>query len=134
MLLVKTSVKTSKIQGIGLFAEQKIPKGTIIWKFDSRFDLVFDKTEVENMPEIQRNLIHSHAYFSKEIKKYIYCSDNARFINHSVNNNIDCVESQTETEGYDIANKDIKIGDELTMNYRQLDAYDEKSKEEYLNK
>jgi len=134
MLLVKTSVKPSMIEGMGLFAGQKIPKGTITWRFNPRFDLVFDKTELENMPEIQRSLIHSHAYFSKEIKKYIYCADDARFINHSVNNNVDCVGSQTGVEGYDVANKDIEIGEEITMNYRQFDAYDENSKEEYLNK
>jgi hypothetical protein len=134
MLLIKTSVKPSKIQGIGVFATQKIPKGTIIWKFNPMFDIVFDEAEVKNMPEIQRDLIYSHAYFSKEIKKYIYCADNARFINHSKNNNIDSVEAQTGEEGYDVANRDIKIGEELTMNYRQFDANDEKGGEEYLKK
>jgi len=38
MLQVKTYVKESKIHGNGLFAKEFIPKGTIIWKFDSRLD------------------------------------------------------------------------------------------------
>jgi len=133
MLLVKTLAQPSKIHGIGLFANQKITKGTVIWKFDPRFDLVFSENEVEDMPEIQRNLIYHFGYFSKELKKYVYSTEDARFINHSVNNNVDSVESSDGTEGYDVANKDIEIGDELTMNYRDFDGHDENSEKEYLN-
>jgi len=34
MFLVKTYLDKSKIRGIGLFADEFIPKGTLIWKFN----------------------------------------------------------------------------------------------------
>ena len=43
MLYVKTKIGQSKIHGMGLFADQFIKKGTIIWKFTPGFDLKFTK-------------------------------------------------------------------------------------------
>lgn len=75
MLIVKTKVAQSKIQGLGLFANQFIPKGTVTWKFNQKFDLVFDPKEVEKMPEIQQELIDKYSFLSKVSGKYIYSID-----------------------------------------------------------
>ena len=45
MLLINASAKSSKINGIGLFANQDVSKGTQIWKFNQRSDLVFGMTK-----------------------------------------------------------------------------------------
>lgn len=42
MLNVKASVKPSPINGLGLFADEDIKKGTITWKYNPRFDISFD--------------------------------------------------------------------------------------------
>jgi uncharacterized protein len=133
MLLVKASAKPSIIHRIGLFADQKIPKETFTWKFDSRFDLLFDPEELEKMPELQRNFIDNYSYLSKKSHKHVFSIDDARFTNHSKNNNIDLVEIPNEPELCGVANRDIEIGEELFVNYRILDAYDEKNSEPYLN-
>ena len=54
MLLVKTKIGPSKINGTGLFANQFIPKGTPTWKFQSGFDLKIDKSELANLSESAR--------------------------------------------------------------------------------
>ncbi len=51
MLLVKTKLGLSKIHGIGLFADENIKKGTIIWKFTPDFDLKFTKAQIEKFPK-----------------------------------------------------------------------------------
>ncbi|TIO47875.1 MAG: SET domain-containing protein-lysine N-methyltransferase, partial [Mesorhizobium sp.] len=38
MLLVDVYLDKSPIQGIGVFAKHRIPKRTLIWKLDPRFD------------------------------------------------------------------------------------------------
>ncbi len=43
MLLVKTHLGKSKINGIGLFADEFISKGKVIWKFTPGFDFVLTK-------------------------------------------------------------------------------------------
>ena len=38
-MTVKTIIKESDIHGIGLFADEFIPKGTKIWEFTPNFDI-----------------------------------------------------------------------------------------------
>ncbi len=135
MLTVKTKVQISNTDGLGLFADQFIPKGSITWRFNPKFDLYFDPKEVEEMPEMQRDLIIHFAYLSKKSGQYVYSIDNTRFTNHSSDPNIDnttVLDGDVEVCG--IAKRDIQIGEEMTIDYRLVDTADENSKEEYLNK
>lgn len=134
MLVVKTKIAPSKIQGIGLFADQFIAKGTVTWKFDLRFDLYFSTDQVNDMPATQKELILTYAYLSKVSGKYVYSIDNTRFTNHSANPNIaeDASLSQGEEEICTVATRDIEIGEEMTVDYRAIDSSDENSTEEYL--
>jgi len=132
MLTVKTSVKTSGIQGFGLFAEERIPKGTVVWKFDPKWDFVFREEEVNIMPGFQKAFLMTYAYLSPLYKKYVLCGDDARFMNHSsINDNISTKEFEGDENG--IANRDIEIGEELLINYKTFDMHDTESSEEYLN-
>ena len=133
MLTVKASAKPRKINGIGLFADEEITKGTTTWKFNPRFDIVFDPEEVNQMPPKHRELIGRYASLSKITGKYIYSIDDSRFTNHSIHNNIDAVASPGEPELLGVANRDIGKGEEMLVNYRSFDAADAGSKEEYLN-
>lgn len=124
MLLVKTSLKLSKIHGIGVFAAEKIKKGTLVWKFDSQFDISFDKEDVAAMPETKRDFIMHYGYLSKATGRYILSIDNSRFLNHSANDNLSSVDIAGEPEGGDVANRDIDVGEELIINYKEFDAND----------
>lgn len=122
MLMIPASIKQSEIHGLGLFSDEPIEKGTVVWKFDTLFDLVFDPKQVECMPKIQRNLIKYYAYLSKETGKYIFSGDDYRFINHANTPNLDSVPMPGVIEWCDIANRDIGKGEELLVNYRSFDA------------
>jgi SET domain-containing protein len=134
MLTVQTFIQQSSIEGLGLFAAQAIPKGTVVWKFDPRFDLAFDPVGVAQMAEIQRDLIEKYAYLSSTSGNYIYSIDDSRFTNHSsLHNNIEMVRVDDEPETRAVANRDIAMGEEILENYRDFDANDETSSEEYLS-
>ena len=134
MLTIKASAKPSNIAGIGLFADEKILKGTVTWRFNPRFDIVFDSEEVKQMPQEQRKLIDRYAYVSTKTGKYVYSIDDSRFTNHSsTKNNIDVVSSPDEQETLGVANRDIEKDEEMLINYRAFDADDKTSTEEYLN-
>ena len=132
MLTILASAKPSKIHGVGLFADEFIPKGTITWRFDPAWDIVFPKDEVEKMPEYQKRLIKFFAYFSSKRQAYIYSIDDGRFLNHSAHPNHDVLPVQDEVELCNVANRNIQIGEELTVDYRLFDDIDAKSNEEFL--
>jgi len=67
MLLVKTKIKESKIHGIGLFADQFIPKGTEIWKFTSGFDQKFTREQILNFPDLLQVYIYKYCWRRKKV-------------------------------------------------------------------
>jgi len=118
MLLVKTKIGQSKIQGIGLFADQFISKGTLAQKFMPGFDLIIQENEIQKLSEPAREQFLKYAYKRKD-GQYILCFDDTRFLNHSDNPNLI---SNDSSEEIDIAARDIQKGEELTVNYKDFDT------------
>lgn len=123
MLFVKIKVGPSKIAGLGCFADEFIPKGTIIWKFVPGFDLKFTEEEIKKLPQVVQDFLANFDYVSYDNGYHILCTDNARFYNHSKAPNTAGIELEgTEGEGGDIATRDINIGEEITYDYEVGDA------------
>jgi len=118
MILVKTKIGPSKINGIGLFANQFIPKGTLVQKFMPGFDLEISENEIPKLSEPAREQFLKYAYKNRD-GHYILCFDDTRFLNHSDSPNLI---SNNPNEEIDIAAVDIQKGDELTVNYKEFDA------------
>ncbi len=122
MLVVRTFLAPSDIEGLGLFAGQYIPKGTIVWKFVPAVDALFDDSEIENLPAVTQDICRRYAYLDSANKKYVLCGDDARFENHSENANTVGVYPAGEPFGLDVATRDIREGEEITCDYRTFDA------------
>lgn len=114
MLLVKTFVAPSLIHGLGLFAGENIPKGTIVWKFHRQTTQVFSKRnfillcENISLPSMLDFIDYSYIRNGS----IYYLNDKTRFINHSSNPNL-----AFQSDRFEIAIKDIKKGEELTEAY-----------------
>ena len=112
MLCIKTKLKISKISGLGLFADQFIKKNTIVWRFDPSIDLLFSIENIEKLSLHSKKQMYNYAFLDKTHRKYMLCGDDARFFNHSDNPN--CDDSLPDIT---IALRNIKVGEELTVNY-----------------
>jgi len=115
MLYVKTKLKKSKISGIGLFADEPIPKGTLVWKFDPNIDLLLSKEEIEKLSKPAQEQIYKYGFLDAASNKFMLCGDDARFFNHSPQNN--CDDSQADIT---VAIRNIIPGEELTVNYKDF--------------
>ena len=122
MLLVKTRIEPSLIHGIGLFADEAIAKGTIIWRCAPGLDLVFDESIRAALPVVARQDFMKYAYLDRDTGKYVLCFDDARFLNHSDEPNIVDGHDNKDGWGIDIAAREIAAGEELTCNYKDFDA------------
>jgi uncharacterized protein len=111
MLRVKTSVKQSDIHGLGLFAEQFIPRGTVVWTFDRPVDQRFSPRDVARMDATMKAFLARYAYCERGT--LVLCGDHARFMNHSGYSNCGNNPARTAT----LALRDIEPGEELTDNY-----------------
>lgn len=113
MILVKTKISQSKINRIGLFADQFVKKGTKVWEFEPLLDLLLSKEEISKLSLPSQEQFYNYAYLDKVRNKYLLCGDDARFFNHSDNPNCDEKIDNNST----FAIKDILPDEELTINY-----------------
>lgn len=119
MLLVKTRIGPSAIEGVGLFANEFIAKGTTVWQFTSGFDLYLTAEDIQRLPAAAQAQMLKYCYRDKETGRYVLCADDARFFNHSDHpNTVD----MPGPEGSTVAIRDIRTGEELTCDYRTFDA------------
>jgi SET domain-containing protein len=117
MLTVRTYLATAGEKGIGLYAAEFIPKGTIWWKDDWSFNRVFSVEQIKNASEIIQNFMLHYASLKSNGTWYLYI-DNARFVNHSDNpNTIQVNGGSREIEGDWITLRDIAVGEEITSDY-----------------
>ena len=116
MMLVKTKVAPSRIQGLGLLAAEFIPKGTKTWEFVRGFDLEFKPEQVKAFPLSVQKFIDTYSYISPKTGNYILAVDDERFTNHSDNPNTGSVEVP-DGEDYDIGARDIQESEEITTDY-----------------
>jgi len=115
MLCVKTRLGPSTIEGVGLFAAEPISKGTVVWRYDPRFDLSLDMRDIPASDTIAREWLMRYGYQPDEEPVYVVCGDNARFMNHSDDPNCDDLNDET------IALRDIAAGEEITCDYARFD-------------
>lgn len=112
MLKVKTTLGPSLIHGLGLFADEFIPKGTCIFEEDKYFTIKIPASEFDNLSELQQEFLHHFGYLQKGVW---HCSlDNDRFLNHSDTPNT------YESNNCTIASQDIMRGEEITLNYEDV--------------
>jgi len=120
MLLVKTKLNLSPIHGIGLFADQFIAAGATTWRFEPNFDIEKTAEEIAAMPEHIRLWFKHYAYLDWHVNAFILCVDDARFINHSDDPNVQ-TDYSAHAYGTDFALRDIQPGEEITIDYRLIE-------------
>jgi len=116
MFTIKTKLGVSEIHGIGVFVEEFVPAGKVMWEYLADFDMIYTDSEFKELPESVKEFILHYAYYNKSEGGHVLCGDHARFTNHSKNPN-------TKSAGlYDVvATRDIAIGEEITEDYRTFD-------------
>lgn len=114
MLRVPTQLAPSSIHGLGVFATQPIPKGTVVWDFDAPVDQAIHVNGVRILSPWVQKYVATYGY--REGNTIILCGDDARYFNHSKTPN--CRSGYgTET----VAIRDIAAGEELTDDYETFD-------------
>ena len=115
MFLVRTSLRNSLIHGTGVFAEEPIRKGQIVWQFDPRIDLAIPVDEFEKFPSVVQDYLRIYTYIEvlNGRRFMILCADHAKHVNHADEPNL----LDTPNGDQEIAARDINKGEELTCNY-----------------
>lgn len=121
MLLVPTSIRQSPIHGLGLFAEEDIPEGTIIWRFDPLVDRLIPEGELGRLPAHVADYIDIYSEFFPDLGVLVLSGDNDRYTNHSDDPNTEVV-LPNHPEALVRARRHIRAGEEITCDYNVINC------------
>lgn len=118
MMLIRSHVSQSIIEGLGVYADEFIPSGTLIWQLNPKFVATFLRSDIEEFPPHIREFVEKYSFPDFKDKNLLYVElDNGRFMNHSDTPNTDFSEFNN---GYAV--RDIAEGEEITCNYYEFDS------------
>jgi uncharacterized protein len=118
MLLVRTRIAPSRVHGIGLFAAERISRGSVVWEFRRGFDAVLSRSDIRNLSSAARVQVENYAYLDLRTGEIILCGDDARFLNHDDDPNV--VDDPADPYRC-FARRDLAAGEELLCNYFEFD-------------
>jgi SET domain-containing protein len=121
MIQVKTYIDKSPIHGIGLFANEPIAAGTLIWRFTEGVDRWVEYHTIKDLMPHELDFIDNAATYDDETDSYCLVGDNIRFMNHSNEANCGETDDTSDTDLELFALRDIAKGEELTLDYGSLE-------------
>ncbi|HEX2013781.1 MAG TPA: SET domain-containing protein [Nitrososphaera sp.] len=120
MLAKLFSVGQTTDRGKGLFAAERVPKGTIVF-FECRRCKRIPVNEFNSLVQREKGFILKYGYRKADGSHLLPC-DEIIYLNHSCDANI-----LDSGRGYDIVVSDFEEGKEATYDYRQFNDADGQS-------
>jgi SET domain-containing protein len=117
MMLVRTYLGQSEIQGLGVFAGEFIPRGHQLWVLNPKFDIFMTPDEIDALPPHMQDYVRRYSYPHLEaLGLRIVDCDDGKYMNHSDTPNTDF---NIFDRGF--ALRDIEAGEEITCSYYEFD-------------
>jgi SET domain-containing protein len=117
MLIIPTYVAPSRIEGVGVFAAEDIPAGTLIWRLEPMLDRLLSKEDIAGLPEVHQAFVERYGYpYPHDPGLTIIELDNGRFMNHSTAPN-----TRFSDPDSGFTRVTIAAHEELTCDYSEFD-------------
>lgn len=127
MIHIKYKLDKSGHHGIGLFADEDISKGKLVYTSSPLLDVNLTQEQFESLDEKEKRELRWWGFWDEPSQRWHVDFDVTHFINHSNEGTV--TQDFAHTEAYLIASRDIKKGEELTQNYLEFE-----SKEDLANR
>lgn len=123
MIHIKYKLKNSELHGVGLFSDQPINSGDLIYTASPQLDLNITQAQFDSLDQKEKDEILWWGFFDRPSQKWHVDFDVSKFINHSYDANV--TQDTTHDEAYLVAARAIPQGEELTQNYLEFESQDD---------
>lgn len=120
MIHIAYKLKTSDLHGIGLFADQPIAKGTLVYTASPVLDLNITQAQFDSLSQREKDEVLWWGFFDEPSQKWHVDFDVSKFINHRYGATLS--QDESHDEAYLVATRDIADGEELTQNYLEFEG------------
>ena len=123
MIHIKYKLDRSSKHGIGLFADENIRKGTLVYTSSPALDVNITQEQFDVLEEKDKQENRRWGFFDKHAHKWHVDFDVSHFINHSEEGTV--TQDTKYKDAYLITTRDIEKGEELTQNYLEFESKDD---------
>ncbi len=120
MIHIKYKLNTSKFHGIGLFADEDIKKGELIYTASPLLDVNITQAEFDSLSDKEKSEIKYWGFWIEAEKVWHVDFDVSKFINHEKEGTV--TQDANHVDAYLVAARDIAAGEELTQNYLEFET------------
>lgn len=110
-------IKESATHGVGLFSDQEIKAGDLIYTPNPLLDVDLTKDEFDTLSPSEQKEVAYYGYWNKNLHQWHVAFEAIRFLNHGDHM------SANVTQGDDMvmtAKQDIASGKEMLQDYREI--------------
>ena len=118
MIHIEYKLKESKTHGVGLFADQDIKSGDLIYTPNPLLDINLTQEQFDSLEPSEQEEVKYYGYFNKKMGLWHVAFEVIRFLNHG-----DPEKDTNVTQNEDMimtATKDITEGEELLQDYSEI--------------
>lgn len=120
MIHIKYKLDRSDKHGIGLFADEDLKKGQLVYTASPLLDVNITQEQFDSLNDREKEEFRWWGFWDEPSQKWHVDFDVSKFINHSKDGTV--TQDPTHTEAYLITTRDIKKGEELTQNYLEFES------------
>src|SRR3989344_1491136 len=120
MIHIKYKLDRSPFHGIGLFADESIVKGTLIYTASPLLDVNITQEQFDSLSDKEKKEIKWWGFKIESGGVWHVDFDVSRFINYSYEPTV--TQDKSHTDAYLVATRDVKTGEELTQNYLEFES------------
>lgn len=122
MIHIKYNIKSSDVHGIGLFTDQNIKSGDLIYTPSPLLDVDISIEEFNNLNDNEKREIQYYGYLNKKTNKWHVAFDAIRVLNNAEKDIANVIQDEDMIM---IAKRDIQSGEELLQDYLDFDTPEE---------
>lgn len=120
MIHIKYKLKASGLHGIGLFTDEPLKKGQLVYTASPILDLNITQEQFNSLDQKEKEEILWWGFFDEPSQKWHVDFDVSKFINHSREATV--TQDSSHADAYLVATRDLGVGEEITQNYLEFES------------
>lgn len=120
VILIKYKLERSMMHGIGLFTDEDLRKGQLVYVASPKLDVDISQEEFNTLDEKEKAEVRYWGFRIEESNTWHVDFDVTRFVNHSFSPTL--TQDPSHQDAYLITTRDVKKGEELTQDYLEFES------------
>ncbi len=132
MIHIKYKLDKSEKHGIGLFTDEPLKAGQLIYTASPLLDVNITEAQFDSLSDKEKDEIRWWGFKIEDTGIWHVDFDVSKFINHSYEPTV--TQDTNYKDAYLVTTRDINVGEELTQNYLEFESEEDLKRRGIQNK